>query len=295
MAPQPASELAKSAETAQRAAENARANEKWVTCDACKTKASAPAVEAGRGLSAQELASLEAAATEASKAAETAQRAAENARANEKWVTCDACKTKVQRALLKAIESNSLRGVESAVKKGADPLLPGEHANTPLHIAAMYGSLRVIGYLCEARADLTACNRGGRTPLESAQKVGEPKAIAMLQAFAGGSGVLYYELVVGEGLENPQSGRDYYDGDGVGDCSRSRDCSHSWGIDGTRCARWHGGDEEYDFEWAAGDVIGLAANRATGQFAGGVFPVVSAEAGSFETVIKNTLKNHPIF
>ncbi|EOD14227.1 hypothetical protein EMIHUDRAFT_246342 [Emiliania huxleyi CCMP1516] len=174
MAPQPASELARSAETAQRAAENARANEKWVTCDACKTK---------------ELASLEAAATEASKAAETAQRAAENARANEKWVTCDACKTKVQRALLKAIESNSLRAVESAVKKGADPLLPGEHANTPLHIAAMYGSLRVIGYLCEARADLTACNRGGRTPLESAQKVGEPKAIAMLQAFAGGSGL----------------------------------------------------------------------------------------------------------
>mmetsp|Transcript_35890 Transcript_35890/g.117255 ORF Transcript_35890/g.117255 Transcript_35890/m.117255 type:complete len:236 (+) Transcript_35890:1436-2143(+) len=126
---------------------------------------------------------------------------------------------------------------------------------------------------------------------------------------AASDGVLYYELVVGEGLENPQvgfatdgfeSGRDYYDGDGVGDCS------HSWGIDGTRCARWHEGDEEYDFEWAAGDVIGLAANRATGQFAvsrngawggggagvlfsdaglrceGGVFPVVSAEAGSFE-------------
>jgi len=50
-------------------------------------------------------------------------------------------------------------------------------------------------------------------------------------AAAASDGVLYYEVVVGEGLENPQvgfatdgfeAGRDYYDGDGVGDCSRSR-------------------------------------------------------------------------
>uniref|UniRef100_A0A7S0NTJ2 B30.2/SPRY domain-containing protein n=1 Tax=Calcidiscus leptoporus TaxID=127549 RepID=A0A7S0NTJ2_9EUKA len=120
-------------------------------------------------------------------------------------------------------------------------------------------------------------------------------------------GTAYYEVVIGEALENPQvgfattefeTGVDMYDGDGVGDCA------NSWGIDGTRHMRWHEGEEEYDFEWAAGDVIGLAADLARGQMAvskngswsaagcgalftdgalkSGVYPVVSGEGGSIK-------------
>uniref|UniRef100_A0A6T7E7C1 B30.2/SPRY domain-containing protein n=1 Tax=Coccolithus braarudii TaxID=221442 RepID=A0A6T7E7C1_9EUKA len=120
-------------------------------------------------------------------------------------------------------------------------------------------------------------------------------------------GVAYFEVQIGEELENPQVGFalttfevgvDMYDGDGVGDCA------HSWGVDGTRSKRWHEGDEEYDLEWAAGDVIGLAVNLGTGQmaiskngsyteagygvvftddgFKAGVYPVLSGEAGSMK-------------
>jgi hypothetical protein len=48
-------------------------------------------------------------------------------------------------------------------------------------------------------------------------------------------------------------------GEGVGDDV------HSWGVDGARSLKWHGGEETaFDTEWAAGDVLGFAADPEAG-------------------------------
>ena len=78
MAPQPASELAKSAETAQRAAENARA----VLAKAAKTAEGASKAK-------EKLAAASAASGGGGGEVTFTFK-------NEKWVTCDACKTKVR-------------------------------------------------------------------------------------------------------------------------------------------------------------------------------------------------------
>jgi hypothetical protein len=43
-------------------------------------------------------------------------------------------------------------------------------------------------------------------------------------------------------------------GDGVGDDGVS------WGVDGVRQRKWHKGEDDYPFEWKAGDVVGLACD-----------------------------------
>lgn len=83
-------------------------------------------------------------------------------------------------------------------------------------------------------------------------------------------GVIYYEIEVlaAEGI--PQFGfatsefkaEDDYSGDGVGDDN------DSWGVDGTRNVKWHGGETTaWGCSWATGDIIGIAANVATGKMA----------------------------
>jgi len=85
------------------------------------------------------------------------------------------------------------------------------------------------------------------------------------------SGVLYYEVEILPGCEGIpqlgfasdafQVGMDDYTGDGVGDDAES------WGVDGTRQAKWHDGSVDWACRWAVGDIIGIAANIDTGKIA----------------------------
>jgi len=102
---------------------------------------------------------------------------------------------KAQKYLVKACQEDNVKSIESSLKKGACVSLGDQHGNTPLHVAAMYGSCNAIAFLHAHGADLNVRNRvgqdlvppkPGRTPLESAMKVGEPRAIALLTALAEG-------------------------------------------------------------------------------------------------------------
>jgi hypothetical protein len=88
------------------------------------------------------------------------------------------------------------------------------------------------------------------------------------------SGVLYYELEFGDGMENSrctQFGFSLGDGieksedtmgEGVGDNDKS------WGVCGVRQEAWHNGETtEFGCTWSSGDVIGFAANIDTGKIA----------------------------
>jgi ankyrin repeat protein len=99
-------------------------------------------------------------------------------------------KEKAQAALLKAAKNDEPKAATSAILKGAQPDLADEHLNTPMHVAAMYGALRVIVLLHEHDSQLIhAANKGKRTPLETARRVGEEDAILLLESLRDGSGV----------------------------------------------------------------------------------------------------------
>mmetsp|Transcript_7473 Transcript_7473/g.16478 ORF Transcript_7473/g.16478 Transcript_7473/m.16478 type:complete len:169 (-) Transcript_7473:316-822(-) len=93
---------------------------------------------------------------------------------------------RAQSALLRACKNDELRHAETAIRKGAHAGAQDEHGNAPLHVAAMYGALRVMLFLHSQGAELNVENKGKRTPLETARKVGEEGAIQLLEALAGG-------------------------------------------------------------------------------------------------------------
>ena len=93
--------------------------------------------------------------------------------------------------------------------------------------------------------------------------VGVPDMLAM-------SGILYFELELITALEGPQIGfvterfrrTDRGINEGVGDDL------HGWAVDGDRGQRWFGGaGSTWACEWAAGDVVGFAANIDAGKMA----------------------------
>jgi hypothetical protein len=64
-------------------------------------------------------------------------------------------------------------------------------------------------------------------------------------------------------------------GQGVGDDT------HSWGVDGDRSLKWHGGEAPFDTKWAAGDVLGFAADPEAGRL---LFARNGEWCGAFEGV-----------
>lgn len=84
------------------------------------------------------------------------------------------------------------------------------------------------------------------------------------------SGVIYYEIEIldangigqiGFATKDFGVGINSYVGDGVGDDALS------WGFDGARKLAWYDGQRGWDCAWAAGDVIGFAANVDLGKIA----------------------------
>ena len=83
-------------------------------------------------------------------------------------------------------KNNELKSAESTLAKGADVNFPDdvENEHTPLHVAAMLGSLQIIVLLHSQGAAIGAKNSMDRTPLETAQKVGEDAAATVLEDMA---------------------------------------------------------------------------------------------------------------
>lgn len=89
--------------------------------------------------------------------------------------------------LIKAAKGDELKRAEAAVAKGGDLTRADEHGNTLMHIAAMFGALKMIKYLHSQglRLDLVE-NEQGRKPVDTARRVGELKSTALLEAIAAG-------------------------------------------------------------------------------------------------------------
>ena len=96
-------------------------------------------------------------------------------------------KAKADIALVRACKNDELKSAETAVGKGAD--VNQSDDNSPMHVAAMYGSLKVIVYLHACGAALDVQNGKKRTPLETAKHVGEDDAATVLEALAAGKSV----------------------------------------------------------------------------------------------------------
>ena len=118
-------------------------------------------------------------------------------------------KEKANGALQKACKLGdtkmSLKSAESAVAKGAEVNLQfGEKDNTPMHLAALFGSLQIMVYLHGLGADLTIKNKLKRTPLESAQHVGEEQAVTVLEMLAAGRSIDLSKLAVDDSDEEDE-------------------------------------------------------------------------------------------
>ncbi len=78
--------------------------------------------------------------------------------------------------------------IAALVSAGADVEARGSFGNTPLHFAAMIGTPDNITALLSAGADVNARNEIGTTPLHTAALLGTPDNItALLEAGASGS------------------------------------------------------------------------------------------------------------
>ena len=112
--------------------------------------------------------------------------------------------------LRSACKENSIKLVESALAQGASINLQDEALNTPMHVAAMYGSLQVIVLLHSRGGSITTPNKFGRTAMQTAKHIGEDEAAAVLGELAEGVAVDMAtlpdsddEIELPEGIELP--------------------------------------------------------------------------------------------
>ncbi len=88
--------------------------------------------------------------------------------------------------LLKAAKNDEAGKAEKAIAAGAALDTKNAHENTPIHIAAGFGALKVIRVLHKAGAALDQPNKKGLTPLEMARSINEPDAAALIEALLNG-------------------------------------------------------------------------------------------------------------
>lgn len=93
-----------------------------------------------------------------------------------------------QAALFSACRYDAAGGASDAILGGADlEAVDGATANRPLHVAAIYGSVRVIELLHHFHVDFGSRNGEGLTAPELARRANHPLALSLLEAIADGS------------------------------------------------------------------------------------------------------------
>ena len=108
--------------------------------------------------------------------------------------------------LIKAAKGDKLKLAKESLDKGASLDVVNEKGHAVAHVAAAYGALNVIKLLFDSGADFTKQNAFERTPLQTAQHIGETKAARLIEA-----------------LQNGESGDDIIKGSGDGSDDDSDD------------------------------------------------------------------------
>lgn len=70
--------------------------------------------------------------------------------------------------LYRAVRAGSRSEVRHLLKSGADPNLASKSGLTPLHEAAYWGEVEILGWLIEKKGDVNARDQNGMTPLHVA-------------------------------------------------------------------------------------------------------------------------------
>ncbi len=77
-------------------------------------------------------------------------------------------------------KSVGVSDVTRCLQAGADPNARSEYGATPLHTAAMFGTVEVVGALLEVGADPNARGEGGQSALQMAAAFGTVEVVAAL-------------------------------------------------------------------------------------------------------------------
>jgi len=89
--------------------------------------------------------------------------------------------------LLKAAKNDDVKRATAAVEKGADVHAEiDDNQNTLMHTAASFGAVHIIDYLHKLGCPIDPKNKFKRTPFDGATRVGETKAVELIEAIRDG-------------------------------------------------------------------------------------------------------------
>ena len=182
---------------------------------------------------------------------------------------------KGETALFRAAASGHLEVARELIKAGASPTVAREDGATPLYAAAcVRHHSKGAGHLELVRELIDASLGGWKAQVEangSLVFISSAFCTAALPNEAKVAGRVRYEVTLKElpplSVLLLQMG---WATEGFAPISTETtdgtgDDIHSWGADGGRQTSWHNGPHgSYPVQWAAGDVIGVAANLDTG-------------------------------
>jgi len=105
-------------------------------------------------------------------------------------------KEKAWEKLAKACKDDEIKKCEEAVAKGADVDHFNDKGNTAAHIAAGFGSLRILCYLHKRGANLAAKNLKKQKPIDLAKDIGEDGAVKLIEALIAGKSDVEIEAIL---------------------------------------------------------------------------------------------------